>query len=87
MIRNGTKSSRRNGLDPLLEANDWSAEVVALFDEDGEQDDDLDSEGAVASQLRHLRNIILYQAAFALTIWIDELFDQKASLQNEAGRD
>ena len=25
----------------------------------------------------------LYQAAFALTIWIDELFDQKASLQNE----
>ena len=27
----------------------------------------------------------LYRAAFALTIWIDQLFDENTSLQNEPG--
>src|SRR5438094_6624129 len=74
--------AREMGWTQLLEANDWSAEVDALFDEDGEQDDDLDSEGASLAAATFEEHH-LYQAAFALTIWIDELFDQKASLQNE----
>jgi hypothetical protein len=66
----------------LLEAKDWSAEVDALFDEDGEEDDDSEREDGTKS-VEAFEEHGLYQAAFALTIWIDELFDQKPSLQNE----
>src|ERR1700752_4719617 len=70
------------GWTQLLGAKDWSAEVDALFDEDGEQNDDLDADGASLAAATFEEHH-LYQAAFALTIWIDELFDQKPSLQNE----
>src|SRR6266566_1524579 len=74
--------AREMGWTQLLEAKDWSAEVDALFDEDVEQDDDLEPDGAsLAAETFEEHH--LYQAAFALTIWIDELFDQKPSLQNE----
>src|SRR6201997_1576166 len=73
--------AREMGWTQLLEAKDWSAEVDALFDEDGEQDD-LGPDGApLAAETFEEHG--LYQAAFALTIWIDQLFDQKPSLQNE----
>src|SRR5215467_13850274 len=74
--------AREMGWTQLLDAKDWSAEVDALFDEDVEQEDDLEPDGASLAGERFEEHH-LYQAAFALTIWIDELFDQKASLQNE----
>jgi len=74
--------AREMGWTQLLEAKDWSAEVDALFDEDVQEDDDRDSED-VTKSVEAFEEHGLYQAAFALTIWIDELFDQKASLQNE----
>jgi hypothetical protein len=61
--------------------DDWSAEVDALLDEDwrGHNDHTTDAEKAADSFEDH----VLYRAAFALTVWIDKLFDQNASLQNE----
>src|SRR5437763_14298069 len=74
--------AREMGWTQLLDAKDWSTEVDALFDEDREQEDDLEPDGASLAAERFEEHN-LYQAAFALTIWIDELFDQKVSLQNE----
>ena len=74
--------AREMGWTQLLDAKDWSTEVDALFDEDTEQEDDLEPDGASLAAERFEEHH-LYQAAFALTIWIDELFDQKVSLQNE----
>ncbi len=74
--------AREMGWTQLLEAKDWSAEVDALFDEDVQEDDDLER-GDMTKSVEAFEEHGLYQAAFALTIWIDELFDQKASLQNE----
>lgn len=69
----------------LLDAKEWSAEVDALMDKNDDDDeldfvdqDESDSESAFES----FENHSLYRAAFSLTIWIDELFDRDASLQN-----
>src|SRR5882724_939524 len=74
--------AREMGWTQLLDANDWNAEVDALLDE-GVGDD----EGAAPENASRSAEIFeehdLYRAAFALTIWIDQLFDQNASLQNE----
>src|SRR5437667_7546245 len=67
--------AREMGWTQLLEAKDWSAEVDALLGEGVEEDGDLDPDeaGEVAEPFEEHG---LYQAAFALTIWIDQLFDQ-----------
>src|SRR5437667_8837143 len=72
--------AREMGWTQLLDAKDWSAEVDALLDE-GVTDD----EEAVNTNRRSevFEEHDLYRAAFALTIWIDQLFDQNASLQSE----
>src|SRR6266404_3201937 len=66
----------------LLDAKDWSAEVDALLEENAAQEDEADVDPVDASgetfQEHHL-----YRAAFDLTLWIDQLFDQNAGLQNE----
>jgi hypothetical protein len=74
--------AREMGWTQLLEAKDWSAEVDALLGEGVEEDGDLDADeaGEVAETFEEHG---LYQAAFALTIWIDQLFDQTPLLQNE----
>jgi hypothetical protein len=66
----------------LLDAKDWSAEVDALLDEDGDEGDEFTIEQAARSA-DTFEEHGLYRAAFALTIWIDQLFDQNPSLQNE----
>src|SRR5437870_6874553 len=74
--------AREMGWTQLLEAKDWSAEVDALLGEGVEEDGDLDPDeaGEVAETFEEHG---LYQAALALTIWVDQLFDQKPLLQNE----
>ena len=74
--------AREMGWTQLLEAKDWSAEVDALFDEDVQEDDDLER-GDMTKSVEAFEEHGLYQAAFALTIWIDQLFDQTPLLQNE----
>lgn len=68
----------------LLDAKDWSAEVDALMEtEDGDEEADFVADEDGESALESFENHSLYRAAFTLTIWIDELFDRNASLQNE----
>jgi len=76
--------AREMGWMQLLDAKDWSAEVDALLDEDGDEEDDFTIEQSARSADTFGEHD-LYRAAFALTIWIDQLFDQNASLQNEPG--
>jgi hypothetical protein len=74
--------AREMGWTQLLDAKDWSAEVDALLDEDVQGEDGFDpDEAARASETFEEHG--LYQAALALTIWIDQLFDKKPLLQNE----
>src|SRR6266700_4211396 len=74
--------AREMGWTQLLDAKDWSAEVDALLEENAAQEDEADVDPVDASgetfQEHHL-----YRAAFDLTLWIDQLFDQNAALQNE----
>jgi hypothetical protein len=72
--------AREMGWTQLLDANDWSAEVDALLD--GTEDDEAAIEDTSKSA-EVFEDHDLYRAAFALTIWIDQLFDQNAALQNE----
>ena len=72
--------AREMGWTQLLDANDWSAEVDALLD--GTEEDEAAIEDTSRSA-EVFEDHDLYRAAFALTIWIDQLFDQNASLQNE----
>ena len=74
--------AREMGWTQLLDAKDWSAEVDALLDEGLTEDEEGDLENPSRSaEVFEEHN--LYRAAFALTIWIDQLFDQNTSLQNE----
>jgi hypothetical protein len=63
-------------------ADDWSAEVDALLEEDWRSQDE-EVSGEIDSPAQTFEDHVLYRAAFALTVWIDKLFDQNAALQNE----
>ena len=74
--------AREMGWTQLLDDKDWSVEVDALMDEGVAEDDEAVIENADTSA-EVFEDHNLYRAAFALTIWIDQLFDQNASLQSE----
>ncbi len=74
--------AREMGWTQLLDAKDWSAEVDALLDENAAENDDNEVDHANASA-ETFQEHGLYRAAFDLTLWIDQLFDQNATLQNE----
>lgn len=75
--------AREMGWTQILGGGDWSAEVDALLDEDWRLQNDEPSNNAEQKPGENFEDHILYRAAFALTVWIDKLFDQNASLQNE----
>ena len=74
--------AREMGWTQLLDEQDWSAEVDALLDEEAAEEEDLEM-SEVAKLSETFEEHSLYRAAFSLTIWIDQLFDQNPSLQNE----
>src|SRR6266481_8034627 len=74
--------AREMGWTQLLDAKDWSAEVDALLDENADEKDDTDVDHTNASG-ETFQEHDLYRAVFDLTLWIDQLFDQNATLQNE----
>jgi hypothetical protein len=74
--------AREMGWTQLLDAKDWSAEVDALLDENDVEKDDTDVDHPNASG-ETFQEHGLYRAAFDLTLWIDQLFDRNATLQNE----
>ena len=74
--------AREMGWTATAGADDWSAEVDALLDEDWRsQADEATAEPEAAAET--FEDHVLYRAAFALTVWIDKLFDQNAALQDE----
>src|SRR6202040_1160728 len=70
------------GWTQLLEPKDWSAEVDALLEANDAEVRNNDCDGDEAGP-DTFEDHSLYRGAFALTIWIDQLFDQNPSLQNE----
>jgi len=87
--------AREMGWQDLVGEQDWSDEVDALLEEDwrirDEEEDESKSatgrtrggESERSSPFESFEEHSLYRAAFALTVWIDKLFDQYPSLQNE----
>ena len=73
--------AREMGWAQLLDARDWGAELDAPPGEDAEENDPGVDQASRSAELFEEHN--LYRAAFALTIWIDHLFDRNASLPNE----
>ena len=74
--------AREMGWTQLLDEKDWSAEVDALLDETTTEEEESDVDNTTASG-ETFQEHDLYRAAFDLTLWIDQLFDQNAALQNE----
>ncbi len=78
--------AREMGWTHLQNAEDWSAEVDELMSEEDDVDlveDEVVEAETEESPFESFENHALYRAAFGLTIWIDELFDREAALQNE----
>lgn len=75
--------AREMGWTQLLDTEDWDAELDALSDEDLSDDDDDRGVNDPFGSAETFEEHDLYRAAFALTIWIDHLFDRNASLPNE----
>jgi hypothetical protein len=74
--------AREMGWTQLLDEKDWSAEVDALLDETTTEEEESDVDNTAASG-ETFQEHNLYRAAFDLTLWIDQLFDQNPTLQNE----
>jgi hypothetical protein len=77
--------AREMGWTQLLneeEGETWSDEVDAMLAEESNSVES--SVGEDASTFTDgFEDHTLYRAAFALTVWIDQLFDEQAALQNE----
>ena len=74
--------AREMGWTQLLDSRDWSADLNALPDGDLTEEDRFCHRRGLRSA-DTLEGHHLYRSAFALTIWIDHLFDRNALLQNE----
>src|SRR5947209_3469708 len=70
--------AREMGWTQLLDGKDWTSEVDALLDDDDSEQTPRDNPPDAAFEEHSL-----YKAAFALTVWIDKLFDNDTDLQNE----
>ena len=76
--------AKEMGWTQLLNGEEWSDEVDAMLAEESSAGDDADADERENSAAADgFEDHSLYRAAFALTIWIDQLFDQQPSLQNE----
>ena len=77
--------AREMGWNHLLdeEGRDWAENADSLFAEEMEtRADDGDSDDELEVEESGFEMHPLYQAAFALTIWLDQLFDELGDLQN-----
>jgi hypothetical protein len=77
--------AREMGWTQLLQNDDWSDEVDALLadDEPGSEVAETAEERISNTSADGFEDHSLYRAAFALTVWIDQLFDECPALQNE----
>jgi hypothetical protein len=77
--------AREMGWTQSLNQNDWNEEVDALLAEEAGECEQTDTraEASVEAGIDGFEDHGLYRAAFALTVWIDQLFDDDSSLQNQ----
>jgi hypothetical protein len=61
----------------------WAENVDSLFDEEFEEDMEDDEATAQSDDEEGFEVHPLYQASFALTIWIDQLFEELGDAQNK----
>ncbi|MGZ5005362.1 MAG: hypothetical protein ACXWAV_08090 [Chthoniobacterales bacterium] len=77
--------AREMGWTHLLNDEEWSEEVDA-FMADEARTEEVDGPSAleqITNATESFEDHSLYRAAFALTVWIDQLFDENSALQNE----
>ncbi|MDQ6622581.1 MAG: hypothetical protein M3Y86_03740 [Verrucomicrobiota bacterium] len=78
--------AREMGWSQLLTEESWSDEVDSLLNEDvADEEETTAPEGTLLEipGIDSFEDHSLYRAAFALTVWIDQLFDETPALQNE----
>ena len=75
--------AREMGWTQLLNSDTWSDEVDALLAEESPDANEASVAQNSASPTDGFEDHALYRAAFALTVWIDQLFDDQTALQNE----
>ncbi|MDQ6939188.1 MAG: hypothetical protein M3119_03430 [Verrucomicrobiota bacterium] len=76
--------AREMGWTHLVNSDDWSDEVDALMaDEVSSGEESISAAEQITNASESFEDHSLYRAAFALTVWIDQLFDDNAALQNE----
>ena len=77
--------AREMGWTHLLNDEEWSEEVHALMADEASTEESNTPSGfdQIANATESFEDHSLYRAAFALTVWIDQLFDENSTLQNE----
>ncbi|HEY0369771.1 MAG TPA: hypothetical protein VGC85_09260 [Chthoniobacterales bacterium] len=75
--------AREMGWTHLVNSEDWSEEVDAMLEGESNESEYATAEEQIANASEAFEDHSLYRAAFALTVWIDQLFDGTPSLQNE----
>ena len=78
--------AREMGWTQLLneeESDSWSDEVDARLAEEARSPEGGETQQDSAAFTDGFEDHTLYRAAFALTVWIDQLFDEQTALQNE----
>jgi hypothetical protein len=78
--------AREMGWTQLLneeESDSWSEEVDAMLAEEARSSESGERQQDAAAFTDGFEDHTLYRAAFALTVWIDQLFDEQTTLQNE----
>ncbi|MGI8820546.1 MAG: hypothetical protein ACR2ID_06750 [Chthoniobacterales bacterium] len=77
--------AREMGWTQLLSGEEWTEEAdLALPDESPlPESETAADESFIGNPIEGFEDHSLYRAAFALTVWIDQLFDEQTALQNE----
>lgn len=76
--------AREMGWTQLLNGDTWADMDALLADEAGcDENDDAVAENNNNQPFDGFEDHALYRAAFALTVWIDQLFDEQTALQND----
>jgi hypothetical protein len=79
--------AREMGWTHLLDKDgrEWAENVDSLFDEEAAADEEVaESEARELEEEEGFAVHPLYQASFALTVWIDQLFEETSDAQNHA---
>ncbi len=74
--------AKEMGWTQLSSGEEWTDEAEAIMPEETEDDDDQPTAADMINSPESFEDHNLYRAAFALTVWIDQLFDDHPTLQN-----